>query len=83
MIDEGLLAILRCPRTGKPLKWDDDTKQLINEQDGWVYPRRQGMFALLITDDKPESISEEAGFSQDHEGLHTDCEDKASEVDGT
>ncbi|MGY9105016.1 MAG: Trm112 family protein [Alphaproteobacteria bacterium] len=46
-IDPKLLAILVCPVTKGPLKYDQDTQELISEQAKLAYPIRDGIPIML------------------------------------
>jgi len=43
-----LLAILVCPVTRTPLKWDEARQELISEAAGVAYPVREGVPVMLI-----------------------------------
>ena len=47
MTDE-LLAILVCPATRTPLRWDEDRQELLSEAAGLAYPVRDGIPVMLI-----------------------------------
>jgi uncharacterized protein YbaR (Trm112 family) len=47
-VTEGLLALLVCPVTRTPLKWDGDRKELVSEAAGLAFPVRDGMPVLLV-----------------------------------
>ncbi|MDA0656407.1 MAG: Trm112 family protein [Proteobacteria bacterium] len=46
-IDPKLLAILVCPVTKGPLKYDQDNQELISEQAKLAYPIRDGIPIML------------------------------------
>ena len=41
-LDPKLLAILVCPLTRTPLRWDADAGELVSEAAGLAYPVRDG-----------------------------------------
>ena len=45
---EELLALLVCPVTRTPLKWDPERQELISEAAGLAYPVREGVPVMLI-----------------------------------
>lgn len=45
---EELLAILVCPMTRAPLKWDPNRQELVSEAAGVAYPVRDGVPVMLI-----------------------------------
>ena len=45
---EELLAILVCPATRAPLRWDSERQELISEAAGLAYPVRDGIPVMLI-----------------------------------
>ena len=45
---EELLAILVCPATRTPLRWDAEREELISDAAGLAYPVRDGIPVLLI-----------------------------------
>lgn len=47
MRDE-LLALLVCPATRTPLRWDPDRQELVSEAAGLAYPVREGVPVLLV-----------------------------------
>jgi len=42
-LDPALLAILVCPVTRGPLRWDPEAQELISETAGLAYPVRDGV----------------------------------------
>lgn len=46
--DPGLLAILVCPVTRKPLRLSTDNRQLISDAAGLAFPIRDGVPVLLV-----------------------------------
>lgn len=47
MTDE-LLAVLACPVTRTPLKWDPERQELVSEAAGLAYPVRDGAPVMLV-----------------------------------
>ena len=47
-IDPELLAILVCPATRTPLRYDEAAGELISDSAGLAYPLRGGVPVLLI-----------------------------------
>lgn len=47
-LDPELLAILVCPATRGPLRYDPDAEELISEQAGLAYPVRDGVPIMLV-----------------------------------
>ena len=54
--DESLLAILVCPLTRTPLRYDRQAQELISEAAGLAYPIRDGLAVLLV--DEARKIGE-------------------------
>lgn len=46
-IDPALLAILVCPATKSPLRYDEDAQELVSEKGKLAYPVRDGIPILL------------------------------------
>ncbi len=46
--DTKLLEILVCPLTKGPLRYDQDTNELVSEQAGLAFPIRDGIPIMLI-----------------------------------
>ncbi|WP_380872729.1 UPF0434 protein [Sphingomonas sp. DBB INV C78] len=46
-LDRDLLAILVCPVTRGPLRYDEQAQELVSEKAGLAYPVRQGVPVLL------------------------------------
>ncbi len=44
---EELLALLVCPLTRTPLKWDEARRELVSEAAGLAYPVRDGVPVML------------------------------------
>ena len=47
-MSEELLAILVCPATRTPLRWDPERQELVSEAAGLAYPVRDGVPVMLI-----------------------------------
>ena len=47
-IDPALLAILVCPMTRTPLRYDEAAQELVADRAGLAYPIRDGVPILLI-----------------------------------
>ena len=45
---EELLALLVCPVTRAPLKWDEERQELVSEAAGLAFPVRDGVPAMLV-----------------------------------
>lgn len=45
---EELLAVLVCPATRTPLRWDGQRHELVSEAAGVAYPVRDGIPVMLI-----------------------------------
>lgn len=52
-LDPWLLSILVCPVTRTPLRWDEDTQELISEAAGLAYPVRDGVPVMLVEEARP------------------------------
>lgn len=48
-----LLAILVCPATRGPLRYDADAEELISEAAGLAYPVREGVPVMLVEEARP------------------------------
>ena len=48
MIEPKLLAILVCPMTRTPLRYDEAAQELVSDRAGLAYPIRDGVPILLI-----------------------------------
>ena len=46
-LDPALLAILVCPLTRTPLRWDAEAGELISDAAGLAYPVRDGVPIML------------------------------------
>jgi uncharacterized protein YbaR (Trm112 family) len=47
-VTEELLALLVCPVTRTPLRWDEERRELVSDAAGLVYPVRDGVPVLLV-----------------------------------
>jgi len=47
-LDPALIAILVCPVTRTPLRYDADAQELISDAAGLAYPIRDGVPIMLI-----------------------------------
>jgi uncharacterized protein YbaR (Trm112 family) len=47
-VTEELLALLVCPVTRTPLRWDADAQELVSDAAGLAYPVRDGVPVLLV-----------------------------------
>lgn len=52
-MNEELLAVLVCPVTRTPLRWDADAQELVSEAAGLAYPVRDGIPAMLVEEARP------------------------------
>jgi uncharacterized protein len=57
-IDDWLLEILTCPKSGAPLRLDAEAEELVCDESGLAYPIRDGIPVLLV--DEARVISETA-----------------------
>jgi uncharacterized protein YbaR (Trm112 family) len=53
MIDPDLLAILVCPLTRTPLRYDAEREELVSEAAGLAYPIRRGVPVMLVEEARP------------------------------
>jgi uncharacterized protein YbaR (Trm112 family) len=53
--DTKILEVLFCPKTKKPLTYNKETQELINEDNSLAYPIKDGIPVMLI--DEARSIS--------------------------
>ena len=53
--DVKILEVLVCPKTKKPLKYNKETQELINENNSLAYPIKDGIPVMLI--DKARTLS--------------------------
>ena len=47
-LDPALLTKLVCPVTRQPLRFDNETQELVSESAGLAYPVRDGMPVMLV-----------------------------------
>ena len=47
-LDPGLLAVLVCPLTRGPLRYDEAAEELVSEAAGLAYPVRDGVPVMLV-----------------------------------
>jgi len=47
-LDPNLLAVLVCPVTRAPLRYDEAASELVSEAAGLAYPVRGGMPVMLV-----------------------------------
>jgi uncharacterized protein YbaR (Trm112 family) len=52
-LDPELLAILVCPVTRGPLRWDPEAQELISEAAGLAYPVREGVPVMIPEEARP------------------------------
>ncbi|HEX8262609.1 MAG TPA: Trm112 family protein [Allosphingosinicella sp.] len=45
---EDLLALLVCPATRTPLRWDAERQELVSDAAGLAYPVRDGVPVMLV-----------------------------------
>jgi hypothetical protein len=53
LVDPKMLNILVCPRSGGPLTYDSDKKELISKKAKLAFPVREGVPILLIDEARP------------------------------
>jgi uncharacterized protein YbaR (Trm112 family) len=51
-IDKNLLALLVCPITKGPLRYNSETQELISEQARVAYPIRDGIPVMLVEESR-------------------------------
>ena len=51
--DERLLAVLACPVTRAPLRYDPRAGELVSEEAGLAYPIRDGIPVMLVEEARP------------------------------
>lgn len=56
-IDPKLLEILVCPLTKRPLRYDQESQELISDQAGLAYPIRDGIPIMLV--DEARSLDDQ------------------------
>lgn len=47
-VDPDLLAILVCPLTRAPLRYDEERQELISDAAGLAYPIREGVPVMVV-----------------------------------
>jgi uncharacterized protein YbaR (Trm112 family) len=47
-VREELRALLVCPLTRTPLRWDEERQELVSDAAGLAYPVRDGIPVLLV-----------------------------------
>ena len=52
LIDKNLLALLVCPITKGPLRYNSETQELISEQARVAYPIRDGIPVMLVEESR-------------------------------
>lgn len=52
-LDPALLAILVCPVTRGPLRWDAAAQELISDAAGLAYPVRDGVPVMIPEEARP------------------------------
>ncbi|HEX6376956.1 MAG TPA: Trm112 family protein [Allosphingosinicella sp.] len=52
-MNETLLAVLACPATRTPLRYDAERRELVSEAAGVAYPIRDGVPLLLVEEARP------------------------------
>jgi uncharacterized protein YbaR (Trm112 family) len=48
-----LLALLVCPATRRPLRYDPETRELVSDAAGLAFPIREGVPILLVDEARP------------------------------
>ena len=52
-VDPDLLAILVCPLTRAPLRYDEERQELISDAAGLAYPIREGVPVMVVEEARP------------------------------
>lgn len=52
-VDPELLALLVCPLTRTPLRYDEARAELVSEVAGLAYPIREGVPVMLVEEARP------------------------------
>lgn len=52
-VDPELLAILVCPLTRTPLRYDEERQELISDVAGLAYPIREGVPVMVVEEARP------------------------------
>jgi uncharacterized protein YbaR (Trm112 family) len=75
-VDPKLLALLVCPLTKGPLRYDRARQELISEQAGLAYPIRDGIPIMLVDEARPlnedEAIPESVRATKGRRGPGSD-----------
>ena len=61
MIDKKLLAILVCPVSKAPLKYDEEQQELVCKASGLAYPVRDGIPVMLENEARRLTADEKLG----------------------
>lgn len=52
-MDPKMLSVLICPKTGGPLSYDSEKKELISKSAKLAFPVREGVPILLLDEARP------------------------------
>jgi len=52
-MDPKMLSVLICPKSGGPLSYNSDTKELISKSAKLAFPVREGVPILLLDEARP------------------------------
>ncbi|WP_165324107.1 Trm112 family protein [Rhizorhabdus phycosphaerae] len=52
-LDPDLLAILVCPVTRTPLRYDEARQELVSDAAGLAYPIREGVPVMVVEEARP------------------------------
>lgn len=52
-LDPDLLAILVCPVTRAPLRYDEARQELVSDAAGLAYPIREGVPVMVVEEARP------------------------------
>ena len=52
-LDPELLAVLVCPVTRGPLRWDEAASELVSDAAGLAYPVKEGVPVMLVEEARP------------------------------
>jgi len=53
VMDPKMLSVLICPKSGGPLSYNSDTKELISKSAKLAFPVREGVPILLLDEARP------------------------------
>ncbi len=53
MMDPKMLSVLVCPKTGGPLSYDSDKRELVSKSAKLAFPVREGVPILLLDEARP------------------------------